>query len=196
VQSPTVIKAKFDVTDKPEGQWDVVVRNPDGQEAKLQSGFSLLDATPQVAAVNPNEVIASAVQNKDTTLTVTGDRFLANAQVRLERNGQQILAKSVTVKSRAELDAVFDFTGQPLGAYDVVVKNPNNKEGRKTQGFNLKQSSPSIAFIDPNEVIAAITRQITMQIQGEQFFAGARVSLKKGTEQVNATMDSPLCGNG
>jgi dipeptidyl aminopeptidase/acylaminoacyl peptidase len=187
VQSPTEIKAKFDVTDKPEGRWDVVVRNPDGQEAKLQGGFSLLDATPQVAAVNPNEVIASAVQNKDTTLTVTGDRFLANAQVRLERNGQQILAKSVTVKSRAELDAVFDFTGQPLGAYDVVVKNPNNKEGRKTQGFNLKQSSPSIAFIDPNEVIAAITRQITMQIQGEQFFTGARVSLKKGTEQINAT---------
>jgi hypothetical protein len=46
VQSPTEIKVKFDVTDKPEGRWDVVVRNPDGQEAKLQGGFSLLDATP------------------------------------------------------------------------------------------------------------------------------------------------------
>jgi hypothetical protein len=39
VESPTRISATFDIAGVQVGRWDVVVRNPDGQEGVLEEGF-------------------------------------------------------------------------------------------------------------------------------------------------------------
>jgi IPT/TIG domain/Papain family cysteine protease len=95
---------------------------------------------PQVTSISP-----SSVAEGTTTVSIdnlAGANFVNGATVRLEGNGLTINATSVSWVSSTQITCTFDLTGATVGAYDVVVKNPDSKEGRLTGGFNVTTANP------------------------------------------------------
>jgi hypothetical protein len=86
---------------------------------------------PQVTSITPN----SGPQNTVVGIDLAGSNFQAGATVRLEGNGTVINAGGVNVVPPARITCTFDLTGAPPGQYDVVVKNPDNSEGKLAGGF-------------------------------------------------------------
>jgi len=89
---------------------------------------------PQVTSITPN----SGMQDSVVEITdLAGSGFQSGATVRLEGNGVTINATEVTVVSSTRITCKLDLTGAPVGSYDVVVKNPDGKEGRLAAGFTV-----------------------------------------------------------
>jgi len=65
---------------------------------------------------------------QNAVLIIKGDRFLQGAKVWMKKDNLEIMPKRIIVKNSKEIEVLFDFTEQPIGVYDVIVKNPNNKE--------------------------------------------------------------------
>jgi hypothetical protein len=89
---------------------------------------------PRVTSVTPNSGLQGGVINVDN---LAGSGFQAGATVRLEGNNATIDATNVNVVSPVRITCSIDITTAPVGAYDVVVKNPDGSEGRLAGGFTV-----------------------------------------------------------
>lgn len=111
----------------------LVVYDWDGAPSNAVN-FTVIGTTPgpQVASITP----ASGMQNSVVDITeLAGSGFQSGATVRLEGNGVTINATDVVVVSSTLITCKFDLAGAPIGSYDVVVRNPDGKEGRLAAGF-------------------------------------------------------------
>ena len=74
------------------------------------------------------------------TTTITGAQFSAAATVQFSRPGiAEYTPVSYQVVNSTEIIAVFDFTGAPLGSYDVIVTNPDGSAAIVPYDFLVQQ---------------------------------------------------------
>ncbi|MEN3000463.1 MAG: hypothetical protein ABDI19_01320, partial [Armatimonadota bacterium] len=110
------------------------------------------------------------------SVRIIGTGFTNGCTVRLERGSEQINAVEVQFLSNAELNAVFEFNGQPENTqWDVVVRNPDNQEARLVNGFSIVEAIPAITSISPGN--AYPLSNLTITINGSLFTPGAQVTL-------------------
>ncbi len=90
---------------------------------------------PVIEGVTPSQ----APQGQDVTLTVSGSNFQSGARVWLQRDGYRIEPDTGTtqVVNASTIQATFDLRGQLVGAWDVVVQNPDGGTGTFPLGFRL-----------------------------------------------------------
>ncbi len=105
------------------GPKDVVVRNPDRQEAKLFGGFTY-NPMPKITDISPNHGPASG----GTKLLIKGTGFLQRAKVFVGKR-----AGTTEVKDDSTIEAVTP--SNPPGVFDVRVINPDTQAAIKRKGF-------------------------------------------------------------
>jgi hypothetical protein len=88
---------------------------------------------PQLSSVTPN----TGTQNGVVALTLSGSNFKAGATVQLQQGATAINGTGINLVSANQIQATFDLTGAPVGAYDVVIKNPDGMEGRLVSAFSV-----------------------------------------------------------
>jgi len=90
---------------------------------------------PTVTSITPNYGYNS------TSVPITnlaGSNFADGAAVLLTRNGfTNISATGVSVVSPIKITCTFPLSGATMGQYNVVVKNPDGKEGILSNGFTI-----------------------------------------------------------
>lgn len=118
----------------PIGLYDLMLTNPDAQSARLDDALTVFHPAPEVSAVDPS-TFSNGVPR---TITVSGANFLDGATVALEDGGDVHPLTGVTVVDGDELTAIVP-AGVPAGTYDVVVMNPDGKEGRLENGLTINQ---------------------------------------------------------
>jgi hypothetical protein len=101
-----------------------------------QVSFTVTGTTtgPQVTSITPNSGLQGSAINIDN---LAGSNFQAGATVRLEASGTTINATGVSVVSPVRITCTVDLTTAPLGAYDVVVRNPDGSEARLAGAFTV-----------------------------------------------------------
>jgi hypothetical protein len=163
----------LNVDGKPdESVWDVVVRNPDGREARKGAAFLIAYPRPVVTGVSPT----SAINVGQVELTVSGSNFEEGATFWLERDSERIDAVNVTRVDAARLRGTVDVDGKPENSlWDVVVRNPSGKTGRLPQAFTIQRAVPVIESVTPGQ---ALPRSQTLTIRGRAFVSGARVEFR------------------
>jgi hypothetical protein len=163
----------LNVDGKPdESVWDVVVRNPDGREARKGAAFLIAYPRPVVTGVSPT----SAINVGQVEITVSGSNFEEGATFWLERDSERIDAVNVTRVDAARLRGTVDLGGKPENSlWDVVVRNPSEKTGRLPQAFTIQRAVPVIESVTPGQ---ALPRSQTLTIRGRAFVSGARVEFR------------------
>jgi photosystem II stability/assembly factor-like uncharacterized protein len=136
---PTQVSYVFDLpADACPGSWDVHLRNPDGKEATLPGGFTITSPTPPptVTSITPS----TGAQGSDVEVTdLAGSGFYGTPTVKLRKTGQSdIIATGVTVESSTRITCTLPIpAGAATGAWDVVVKNPDNQQAALAGGFTV-----------------------------------------------------------
>ncbi len=93
----------------------------------------------------------------EVTMMIEGARFVTGSTVKLIGSGGALpnLIKSTFIDA-SRIDATFDLTGNlPLGAYDVVVRRPDNSEATLAGGFTLepgKNMTANLGFAPPSAI--------------------------------------------
>ena len=175
IKTPTKIGAKTPPSTP--GPKDVVVINPDGQEATLEAGFTYNPAPVITKVVPDNGRLAGG-----TKITVQGSGFLPKARVLIDTGGRTfVMASSIQVISPSIITAVTP-SGEP-GPKDVVVRNPDRQEIVLQGGFTYNPM-PKINDISPNH--GPVSGGTKIIIRGTGFLQGAKVVVGKrpGTAQV------------
>jgi hypothetical protein len=140
--STTKIQCTFSLKDKKEGEWNLVVVNEDGEEAKepVQIVAPAPPAAPPLPTVDKISPETGEAAKGKITVTVTGENFATNAQVTLKREGQADVVATIEGDiTPTQITCTFDLTGKAVGKWDVVVVNPDTKqEGKKPAAFEVK----------------------------------------------------------
>jgi PGF-pre-PGF domain-containing protein len=169
VVDDTNITCTFDLTGFEEGIWNVVVTNPDGQEAMLPDGFRIWAPAPVITSINP----ASGVNTSAVSITnLAGSGFWAGYPVTviLNQTGYpDIVASGVTVVDSTNITCTFDLTGQEAGLRNVVVTNPDGQEAVLADGFTVRMPGPGIFGITPSSGINTRPVNIT-SLSGSGFW--------------------------
>ncbi len=174
VVNATQITATLNVHNAEPGNWDVVVVNPDGQSGKLTGGFVIVQqGAPQIESVNP----FSAPNTGTVTVTIKGSMFLRGATVRLTKSGQtDIVGMNVNFVNSTTLTCQFDLRDKAPGDWNVVVRNPDGKEGKRDNAFKITAPAPVVSGITP--YTGANTGMVSVTITGNNFFKGAMAFLR------------------
>ena len=143
--STTKIKCTFNLKDKKEGEWNLVVVNQDGEEAKetvqvIPPASPAPPAPPPIPTVDSISPETGQAAEGEIKVTVTGKDFATNAQVILRQEGQDDIVAAIEGDiAPTELKCTFDLAGKTVGKWDVVVTNPDTKqEGQKPAAFEIK----------------------------------------------------------
>jgi PKD repeat protein len=194
------IACTFDLTGQEAGLRNIVVTNPDGQEAMLADGFTILIPGPGITGMTPSSGYNTSVINI-TRLAGTDFWTTGTTVVFLNRTGSvDIVATNVTVIDRTGITCLLDLTGQDVGLWNVVVINPDGQEIMLANGFRIKQaevltptpkatldtsdnddgfptSTPTETIIPPTTAsLSNITENVTVNIGGSSAFSRAVVS--------------------
>ncbi|MBM3235253.1 hypothetical protein FJZ31_03030 [Candidatus Poribacteria bacterium] len=168
--SPTKIKAETPPSTA--GVKDVVVINPDGQEAILEAGFTYNPAPAITKVIPDNGRLAGG-----TKITLQGNGFLPGAKVLISVDiniSTLVVASAIQVMSPNLITAVTP-AGEP-GPTDVVVRNPDRQEIVLPGGF-IYNPLPKITDVSPSNGPASGGTPIT--VRGTGFLQGARVIIGK-----------------
>jgi hypothetical protein len=88
-----------------------------------------------VSSITPNQAYQHTISMPISDLAGSGSQ--AGAAVRLEMDGKIIYAYGVNVPSPNQITCIIGFFGVELGAYDVVVTNPDGSWARLEDGFRV-----------------------------------------------------------
>ncbi len=126
VVSANQINCTFNLANAVQGQWNVVVTNPDGRSGTLSNGFTIAYAPPTVTSISP------AVGNNTGVLRVTinGSHFRTGATAELRRLlYSSIRATNVVVVNPSQITCDFNLRGVKEGTWVVYVINSDGQEG-------------------------------------------------------------------
>ena len=174
---PTELECEFDLTGAATGAWDVVVTNSDGQYATLPGGFMVRYPAPVVTAITP----ASGKNNEVIGITnLAGNSFRPAATVVLTRTGQpDITTINGPIVNPDKILCFFDLTGKAVGAWNVVVTNPDGQYDVLPAGFTIfYPEAPTVTGITPATGENSGTVGIT-DLAGTGFQPGASVKLTR-----------------
>jgi hypothetical protein len=180
VVSATKLTCTFPLTGKPAGVYNVVISNPDGQQAMLVNGFTITfqNPAPAITGITPG----SGLNSTSVSITnLAGTGFYGTPTVKLNRTGySDITATAVTVVSATKLTCTFPLTGKPAGVYNVVISNPDGQQAMLVNGFTVtfQNPAPAITGITPNSGPTKENTPIT--IRGTNFVSGGLFGVKIG----------------
>jgi outer membrane protein OmpA-like peptidoglycan-associated protein len=118
------------------GVYDVTVTNDDGKTSTLAKVFAVENQPPTIVMIVPN----NGFNKGFVKLTFTGSEFDPKATGKLSLPGQaEIAGSNPAHESDSKLSMDFDLTNQPVGAYDVVITNPDGKSATLAGGFTVQQ---------------------------------------------------------
>jgi len=183
VDSSTEITCNFDLTGADDGNWDVVVTNPDLQFDSLPAGFTILLATqPTITQVWPEEW-----ENDEAVyVSIEGTNFVDGIEATLKKAEQpDIDGTDVQYTYPTQIVCCFDLNGVVIGDWDVYVENPSTENYTLENGFTVTESLPTVTSIDPNEGMAEENVDVT--ITGNNFGVGAEVKIVKGGSEIVGT---------
>lgn len=175
----TTISTTLDITGQTIGLWDLKVKNPNNDSALLTKAFTIIeDSTPSITSISPNSVI----NNGNATITIHGSSFFKGAIAVLKKDSaSDIIADTtqITISNQGKMiTAIFNVTGQPVGQWDVVVRNSNGKEDILEKALIIVSgTNPEIISISPDK--GGNTGVVTAIISGANFREGLNVILKK-----------------
>jgi len=87
-----------------------------------------------VRSIDPDEgVVNTTVSN----VRIEGENFQSGAAVRLEQGATVINATAVSVPNAGTLRCAFDLTNAPLGAYTLIVTNPDSASAQLGGAFRV-----------------------------------------------------------
>ena len=115
------------------GLYDLTVTNPDTGSVTLTAAFTVT-SPPTVSAIDP----ATAYNDIDTAVTITGSDFVATPTVSL---GSTALT-NVTFVSDTTLTATVPWGTDP-GTYDLTVTNPDGGSGILSSAYTVRRASAS-----------------------------------------------------
>jgi uncharacterized repeat protein (TIGR01451 family) len=124
----------------PEGAYDVVVTDTDGQYGTLAGAFTVVaPKAPVVGQISPATGEAGKTMKN---LQVSGDNFKSGAVVMLKMAGQHdIVLSGVIVKDAHRITGTLSLPiGTKSGAWDLVVSNPDGKSSVKSAAFTVKDA--------------------------------------------------------
>jgi hypothetical protein len=147
--SSTEIVAEFDLSLVVEGDWGLVVTNPDGQQSTPPFSFPIVPTPPEIRTFVPR----FGVEHQELDLTVRGCKFRPGMEVALLAQCEQTpiqCQKSTEVVGSNILKATFsgdDLT--PAGKYYVIVTD---------QDGNILASSEDRLEVCPDDSYTAPTK--------------------------------------
>jgi PKD repeat protein len=183
--TPFEIASSVNLAGAEPGLWDLVVENPDGQNATLYNAFMAKYPAPVVNSMTPDTADNSGMTG---LIVLKGTGFFDGANVRLVKSGEaDIPAKGIpVVENQTTIFCFFDLAGVRAGSWDVVVENTDGQNGTLPAGFFIKYPAPpQITAITPSTGITPGTTTIT-DLSGTGFQNGAAVVMKM-TGQANIT---------
>lgn len=180
VISSTTITCSFDLTDATTGKWDVVVSNPDNGYAKLKDGFKI-NHQPLIKSMDPNTASSGTMVNIER---ISGNHFQPDASVRLSKDGQDsILGTNITVISATKISCSFDLVGASLGAWELIVINPDQGFASLRSGF-MVLSAPEVYSISPNNSGKGNTN-CQVSLTGREYDPYITIKLEKGNKSID-----------
>ena len=180
------IICKFDLSGQQPGTWDVLVINPDEQEATLYEAFTILSPQPPptVQVIHP----ISGTADITVSATITGRGFYGIPQVFLTGGvGDDIEATDVRVTTTT-INCQFNLLGKDTGTRNVRVVNPDEQDDTLDMFFTVSppRRGPEIWTIRPTSSTAASDVQVT--IVGIGFYGTPKdVRLTGGGADIVAT---------
>ena len=160
-----------------QGDWDVVVTNPNTQSATLTNGFTVIlsASAPIITSLTPG----SGFNNTSLNTTIAGSGFGVGAAVKITKLGQtDITASSVTVVSANKITCTLPISGIAAGAWNVTVTNPDTQSYTLVNGFTVLAAAPSITSLTPDSGFNNASVSIT-NLAGTGFASGTTVKLSK-----------------
>lgn len=145
----------------PAGTVDLVLTNPDGQQATFAQSFRYL-APPTLSTITP----ARGPVQGGTRITLTGTEFLAGASVRVGG----VPAFALSVVSPTEITAVT--SAGAAGLSDVTVTNFDGQEATLPMAFTY-DPAPTLEGVSP--IVGSTAGGNTVTLTGRDFRAGATV---------------------
>jgi PKD repeat protein len=196
VVDSTNITCSFDLTGHDAGLRNVVVTNPDGQEAMLEDAFTVRIPGPGITGITPSGGVTPGIINI-TNLAGSGFWTTGTTNVFLNRTGSldMIVADDITVVDRTNITCSFNITGQTTGLWNVVVINPDGQEYILENGFRIRLPdvpAPPVVTLDTRDndddwpttapvvqttnPLTNTTENVTVNIGGDSAFSRAIVS--------------------
>ncbi len=137
---------------------------------------------PSISGISP----ASGANNVALSMTVTGDNFRSGATVKLTRAGYPaIYATGVSVSSSTEIVCTFTFSNAEKGRYTLEVTNTDGRSATREGAFTLGDTPPIIGGVSPSQ--GALNETLSMQINGQNFKTGVKVSFMKSSTEIICT---------
>ncbi len=135
VISESQITCDLNLSGATPGVYDVKVVNTDGQSGILSKAFAVDSQSPSIKMVIPNR----GTNDGPVTVILTGDNFDTKASAKLTKSGKEITGADTKVVSNNNMSATFDLKNKEVGAYDVVVSNPDGKSGVLIGAFTIEK---------------------------------------------------------
>jgi hypothetical protein len=130
------------------------------------------------------------------TESIVGTYFLSGATAKFNRTGSpDIPSTSCTFVSSTRLNCTFDLANRLVSPpnYNIVVTNPDGKQGMRANYFTLSSPAPTVLASIPRFGNQAETVAIT-NLSGTNFQPGAKVDFYRGSTRINLTGVSVLSG--
>ena len=130
----TLLQVDFDLRDRTQGLWDLVVVNPDAEPAVLDDVFEIVNSPPTLTLITPT----NDLNGSPTTCSLIGTDIDAPPTALLRRAGQaDVPGTSLVRNSSLQVTCSFDMTGKPLGPWDVVLTNPDGQSATLPGAFRV-----------------------------------------------------------
>ncbi|HVL81144.1 MAG TPA: IPT/TIG domain-containing protein [Actinomycetota bacterium] len=192
VESPTRMRATFNLNGKAPGKWDMRVTNTDNTTGVCTECFAIASAAPTVTGVTPSSR-AQGAQGQE--LTLSGTNFAAGATVTFAGSG--ITVGSTTVESASSIKVVVDLAPDAAtGARNVTVRNADEQAATCNGCFTVS-AAPTVTGVTPGQRARGQSNQ-SLSVSGTGFVGGAQVEFSGSGITVNSTTvngDSSLTVN-
>jgi len=157
------------------GVYDVSVENPDGGSGKIDDAFEVFASPAYPASIDPGY----GYDDQVVPTTIMGSFFVSGVIVSLVRGGETIPGTGV-LGAGSQVSATFDLRGHTVGAWDLVMANPDAAVATLPAAFDLRNAPPSLFSISPNRnVDGPVT---ACALDGANFDPGATARLERSGE--------------
>lgn len=154
----------------------MVVTNPGSLPATNKPIFTITNGypTPTVSSIAPSSGINN---NASQDLTVNGGGFRSGATVKLTQAGQSDITPTGAVNfvSASQLTCTLDLANKVIGAWNVVVTNPDQQTAANQPVFTIDYPAPTITSLSPSSATAG-GPDFTLTVNGAGFVGTSKVN--------------------
>ncbi len=188
------LTCSFDLNLVATGVWDLLVTNPDGQNASGTVWFTLTSPVPTVTSMAPDNAMNTGVLSD---VKINGSFLRSGVTAFLTRIGHgSIEGKSITVDVNGQsITCSFDLTDVATGSWNLVVTSSDNDTVTKTGFFTVNTPAPAITSMSPTSA-ENTTTPAAVTVNGTGFKTGISVVLAKAGQTPATATQVVVAGDG